>query len=461
MAPPASSPGVRRVVVLDRDAAAASKVEQLLGAAGFWVSPASDSQTSALWGREEDTDLLMVDMGLHLLDVVPRWERRRGDLQPGATPAPVSAGYAVLRPLASDPGMARYVTVVLAGSRERPVREGAPRFALVGYVPKPVTRPVLLSKLRSLVRSVRLAPKLRTPIPGPTMPSSRSVGTPDEAVLVLDDDPLFSSEEEEPFASLPRSLRSALLLDADVGYRGFLEGLLEGYGFTVHEADDYKTALRLALRKRPWLIITDALMPAGDGFEFCQAIRNQSLLARTPLFFVSAWDGFAERYRALQVGADDYLSKRAPTRELLIRLQLLLKRYSDLQRLGERGASLEGAIDLVGVPSLLQMCHVGRLTGVLTMRHRGRVATVRFRRGEIIAAESRQLRRAAAVYELVAWAAGHFEFHAQNPGDGQPLPETFDYLLLEGCRLLDESQAKAKRKDFAAHRLAHSRGVTL
>jgi DNA-binding response OmpR family regulator len=446
------SPGFRRIVVLDRDPAAAFKLEQLLTAEGFWVTSAGDPRTALAWAREGGTDFLMVDMSLEVLDVVPRWERRREDPQPSRTPAPVSVGYAVLRPLAVDPGVARYVTVVLAGSRELPAREGAPRFALVGYVSKPVSRTALLPKLQSLVRSVRLAPKLRAP--APVSPTATGFG-PEETILALDSDPLSDWGEEEPFASLPRPLRRALLLDTDAGYRGFLQDLLEGYGFTVHEADNHGTALELALEKRPWLIVTDALMPGGDGFEFCRAVRSQSLLARTPLFFVSAWDGLAERYRALQLGADDYLSKQAPTRELVIRVQLLLKRYSDLRGPGQRGASLEGAIDVVGAPGLLQMCHLGRLTGILTTRHEGHVATVRFRNGDIIAAESRRLRGAEAIYELVSWTAGHFEFQTQDPGEGPRLPESFDHLLLEGCRLLDESQSS--RKVVSVRSLTRSR----
>jgi DNA-binding response OmpR family regulator len=104
------------VVVLDRDPAAAFTLEQLLTVEGFWVSSASDPRTALAWSRDGGADFLLVDMGLEILNVVPRWERRREDPQP-RTPVPVSVGYAVLRPLGVDRGIASHVTVVLAGSR--------------------------------------------------------------------------------------------------------------------------------------------------------------------------------------------------------------------------------------------------------------------------------------------------------------------------------------------------------
>jgi DNA-binding response OmpR family regulator len=428
------------VIVLDRDAAAAFKLVQILSAEGFMTPHATDPMTALAWVREEAADLLLVDVSLQVLDVVPQWERRRGDPRPTQLPSPVTTGYAVLSPLSSDPGAARYTTVVLAGSRDLPARENAPRFALLGYVPKPVTASVLFPKLQSLVRSVRLGARLRPPVSVP-----RSEAGHNDEVLALDADPLSDWGSEEPFSSLPRPLRKALLLDNDTGHLAFIQDLLEGYGFIVHESSDREEALAIALSKRPWIIITDALLPAGDGFEFCRAVRGHSLLARTPIFFVSAWDGLQERYRALRLGADDYISKRAPTRELLIRLQLLLKRYSDLGGPGRVGASLAGGIDVVGAPGLLQMCHLSRLTGILTARDEGRVATVNFRHGEIIGATSRRLSGGEAVYDLISWSTGHFEFQAQDPGVGPPLEDNFDKLLLEGCRLLDEAQVRPKR----------------
>ena len=81
-----------------------------------------------------------------------------------------------------------------------------------------------------------------------------------------------------------------------------------------------------------------------------------------------------ERYRALQIGADDFLSKQMPIRELLMRIQLLLTKYSDLSTEPERAGATEGdqagafqgRVEVFGTPALLQMCAQGRLSGLLT-----------------------------------------------------------------------------------------------
>jgi hypothetical protein len=84
------------------------------------------------------------------------------------------------------------------------------------------------------------------------------------------------------------------------------------------------------------------------------------------------------------------------------------------------------------------MCHLGRLTGVCTVRSGARSFDVRFREGEIVRAEAGALAGADAVYDFLAWTDGHFDFSPGDPGEGAPLGQTFDQLVLEGCRRLDE-----------------------
>jgi len=68
--------------------------------------------------------------------------------------------------------------------------------------------------------------------------------------------------------------------------------------------------LRLALEHRPWLILTDVRMPGVDGVELCRRVRAHSLIRHTPVVFLSGWDDYKERYRGLEAGGDDFLSKR-------------------------------------------------------------------------------------------------------------------------------------------------------
>ncbi|HUL80242.1 MAG TPA: response regulator [Vicinamibacteria bacterium] len=258
-------------------------------------------------------------------------------------------------------------------------------------------------------------------------------------------------EEDMPdFNTVPPMLRSVLIADEDTAFRKYLAMPLAAQGFTIYEAADGSAAWQLAVQNRPWLILADVSMPEVDGFEFCRRVRTHPLLARLPLLFISGSDKYKDRYRALQIGADDFLTKSMPIRELLMRIQLLMTRYSDLSTSGERKAgateiagAFQGRIEVFGAPALLQMCAGGRLTGLFTAlaEDAANTATVMgFREGDIISATAGAVTGPAGVYAFLRWEKGSFKFTPGDPGEGRPLAQSVEHLLLEGCRLLDESR---------------------
>jgi CheY-like chemotaxis protein len=196
------------------------------------------------------------------------------------------------------------------------------------------------------------------------------------------------------------------------------------------------------------MILADISMPELDGFEFCRRVRSHPMLSRLPLLFISGSDKYKERYRALQIGADDFLSKNMPVRELLMRIQLLMTRYSDLSasehRAGadEVAGAFQGRIEVFGAPALLQMCAQGRLTGLFTSLAEDSLKSatvIGFREGDVISATCGDRSGIDAVYAFLAWIKGSFKFTPGDPGQGEPLAQSVEHLLLEGCRLLDEA----------------------
>jgi CheY-like chemotaxis protein len=252
------------------------------------------------------------------------------------------------------------------------------------------------------------------------------------------------------FNTVPAMLRTVLIADEDAAFRKYLAMPLAAQGFTIYEAADGSAAWQLAVQNRPWMILADISMPEVDGFEFCRRVRSHPLLARMPLLFISGSDKYKERYRALQIGADDFLSKNLPIRELLMRIQLLMTRYSDLSAFGEDKAgttevagAFQGRIEVFGAPALLQMCAQGRLTGLFTALAEDEAKTavvIGFREGDIISARADETSGTGAVYAFLGWERGSFKFAPGDPGRGQPLAQSVEHLLLEGCRVLDESR---------------------
>jgi CheY-like chemotaxis protein len=262
--------------------------------------------------------------------------------------------------------------------------------------------------------------------------------------LALHDPSRLSAGGPMPsFDDLPAALRTVLVVDDNADMRRLLVRLLQTQGFTVHEAEDGETALALALERRPRLILADVRMPGVSGFELCRRVRAHSLIRRTPFLFLSGWDDYDVRQEGLDVGADDFVSKQSSLREILIRIQLLLKRYAALASPG--AAAFAGRLDLLGAPDVLQVCHLNRLTGLLRIEDGGRRLAFRFREGAVIDIDRDGAR--AALFAFLSWDRGQFAFEPGDPGDGVPLEDSFGNLLLEGCRVLDEQRRAAGEGD--------------
>ena len=197
-------------------------------------------------------------------------------------------------------------------------------------------------------------------------------------------------------------------------------------------------ALRLAVARRPWLVISEINLPDESGIALCGRMRSNSLLRRTPIVFLSSRDDCETRFLALKAGADEFLAKPTASRELLIRLELLLKRFGELELGEDQGAVLRGAVELVGAPAVLQICHLNQLTGVLLARRGSYSIRIAFRGGQIVAAIGPDHGGAQAVYDFIAWPQGLFEFERGAVVDGPPIDAEFNSLLLEGCRRLAE-----------------------
>jgi DNA-binding response OmpR family regulator len=400
----------RRVVVLEADTASRSATESLLRAEDYWVLVTQHAAAAQRLASVSAVDLVLVDLSLGYLDVVPPPQRRQGDAAFRELPKSLAGGYAVLRPLHLEPAAARLPVVTLKANGTS--SETAPgRFALLDVLPRPSAGEGFAKGLDAAFRGV--------PRPAPAAPPTPAPGP-------------------RPFESTPPALRSALVVDPEDYDRRAVAGELARYGFSVHEAATGAEALRLAVARRPWLVLTELELPDESGLALCQRMRSHSLLRRTPVVFLSHRDDCATRYEALRAGADDYLAKPAPSREMLVRLELLLRRFSEIESGSEPGSLLRGAVELVGAPAVLQICHLNQLTGVLIAHWGSRSVRIAFRAGQIVSATGPDHEGAPVVYDFVGWPSGQFAFDRGAVVEGNPMTADFNALLLEGCRRLDE-----------------------
>jgi two-component system KDP operon response regulator KdpE len=117
-----------------------------------------------------------------------------------------------------------------------------------------------------------------------------------ERVLVVDDEP-----------QIRRALRTGLV----------------GHGYEVETAEDGETALAMLAARLPDLVVLDLMMPGVDGFEVLRQTRGW---AKVPVIVLSARGEERAKVHALDLGADDYLTKPFGMEELLARVRAVLRR---------------------------------------------------------------------------------------------------------------------------------------
>ncbi len=116
-----------------------------------------------------------------------------------------------------------------------------------------------------------------------------------------------------------------LVVDDDPEIRDSLARELRASGYTVVVASDAREGIRAFETHAPDIVLTDLSMPVSDGFELISSIRPA---ARTPIIVLSVRGNDADKIRALDLGADDFVSKPFSVAELRARVRAQLRRTS-------------------------------------------------------------------------------------------------------------------------------------
>ena len=114
-----------------------------------------------------------------------------------------------------------------------------------------------------------------------------------------------------------------LVVEDDAGIREMLKYNLTTAGFAVQEAPDGAIGLRTARSSWPDLILLDLMLPGMSGFDFCRALRRTS---RVPIIMITAKDAEIDKIVGLELGADDYIPKPFSVREVLARVNAVMRR---------------------------------------------------------------------------------------------------------------------------------------
>ncbi|MCG7336175.1 response regulator transcription factor [Sporosarcina sp. ACRSM] len=121
-------------------------------------------------------------------------------------------------------------------------------------------------------------------------------------------------------------MRTILLVDDERRMLDLLELFLEPHGFKCIKADNGKKGLEIAEKEKVSLVLLDVMMPDLDGWEVCKKIRELSTI---PVIMLTARSDKSDLVKGLEFGADDYITKPFDERELVARVNALLRRTAN------------------------------------------------------------------------------------------------------------------------------------
>lgn len=156
-----------------------------------------------------------------------------------------------------------------------------------------------------------------------------------------------------------------------------LKVILRGAGYATQQAETKQEALDAVAVRPPDAMVLDLILPDGSGVEVCEEVRRWSGL---PIIVLSAVGDEREKVRALDAGADDYITKPFGTDELLARLRAALRRIGDESEPRVRIGDLEIDLEARQVSSDGELVHLTPIEFDLLRvlaRHRGKLVTHR------------------------------------------------------------------------------------
>ncbi|MFB3855615.1 MAG: response regulator [Vicinamibacterales bacterium] len=142
----------------------------------------------------------------------------------------------------------------------------------------------------------------------------------------------FAADLANPpaWALAPGAARSTgariLVVDDEPDQRELLGGFLRTAGYETILVETGDAVMAAARSQRPALILLDANLPGMDGYAVCRLLKSDPELSAIPVVFTTVRSSLDDRLAGLTLGADDYLLKPIQTTELLLRLDLLLRR---------------------------------------------------------------------------------------------------------------------------------------
>ncbi len=210
---------------------------------------------------------------------------------------------------------------------------------------------------------------------------------------------------------------------------------------SVSTLTDGADAMLRAIDDKPDLIISDYSMQALDGKQLVQKLKGRSTTANIPVILMASKTDITEKLKVLQDTVEDFIEKPFFLKEAAARIKKVVDKIS-LEKMAREAPGesvLRGSLAQMNVMDLLQSLDMGHKTCALTLSNGTEKCRMFFTDGQINDAEYGSLKGDEAVYKVLTWTGGNFEINFAGSSTAQTVTRSTQGLLLEGLRLLDES----------------------
>lgn len=231
-----------------------------------------------------------------------------------------------------------------------------------------------------------------------------------------------------------------LLVDDNPMVLGMLQHALSPLA-EVATATDAADALLKAVDSPPELLVCDYRMPGMDGRQLVERLKSRPATANFSTVLMATKADIAERLSP-QDAADDYLEKPFYLKEATRRIKRMIDRIA-LEKMAKTAPSdgvVRGSLAQMNVIDLMQSLEMGRKSCQLSLSNENEKCEVFFVEGQVKHATYGTLIGDEAVFKVLRWTGGSFELDFEGKTDKETTQLNTQGLLMEGLRLLDESQ---------------------
>ena len=252
-----------------------------------------------------------------------------------------------------------------------------------------------------------------------------------------------------------------LVLDGDESTHRSVRSALGGRRYEVVCVSDGATALQIASRHPPDIMLVEPRLPGTDGLTVVRTLRTRPEFALIPVLFLADRKEVEGHILGFKMGADEFLPKPVNFQELDLRVTMALKKREETEtRMRPKNlpgsmdfsvplSGFRGTLEQIGLPSLLSLLEMDRKTGMLVVILEPERETARLflREGRVLRArlDSRDTPfNAELVYEMLSRTGGKFDFRPGVVEPGDEIRSSTTMILMEGARRIDETHRRGK-----------------